>query len=259
MSTGGMPYVSRTAFAHKAGTHIDAVMKDTSSFEHVDPSMVGNKRNLLVSGLSGRSAILPLLQAFAPNTDRQSPEADRLLEVIKEHETLGYQYESAHASLELLVRKTLGIHRSHFRVDRFTLFNEQTELSESNASWIETTDSKIRLPKGLSSAFIKVSVDGQSEVGAAESDGPVNALNMAIRKALHVFYPQLNDVQMIDYKVRVIDGSLTQGTVVRVMIDTTNGSDTFTTIGVSADIIEASKQAVIDSLEYVLYKTDKEI
>ncbi len=257
-STSGMPYVSRTAFSHKAGTHIDAVIKDPRSFEHIDPSIIGNKRNILVSGLSGRSAIMPLLQAFAPNIDRQSPETDKLLEVIKDHETLGYQYESAHASLELLIRKTLGIHKSHFRVERFKLFTEQTDRSESNAPVLDTSVSKTYLPMGLSSAFVKISVDGKSEMAAAESDGPVNALDTAIRKALYVFYPQLKEVSLVDYKVRIIDGSTASGATVRVMIDTSNGTDTFTTIGVSADIIEASKQAIIDSLEYALYKADKE-
>jgi 2-isopropylmalate synthase len=253
-SINGVPYVSRNAFAHKAGTHIDAVMKDTSSYEHTDPALIGNKRNILVSGLSGRSAILPLLQAFAPELDRQSPEMDKLLDIIKEHESLGYQYESAHASLELLIRKTLGIHKSHFRVERFKLFTEQTEFSESNAPVLDTQESKAHLPMGLSSAFVKISVDEKTEMTAAESDGPVDALDAAIRKALYVFYPHLKDVGLVDYKVRIIDGSSAAGATVRVMIDTSNGSDIFTTVGVSTDIIEASKQAIIDSLEYALYK-----
>jgi len=253
-SISSVPYVSRNAFAHKAGTHIDAVMKDSSSYEHTDPSAIGNKRNILLSGLSGRSAILPLLHTLAPEIDRQSPEMDKLLEVIKNHESLGYQYESAHASLELLIRKTLGIHESHFRVERFKLFTEQTELSESNAPVLATQESKAYLPTGLSSAFVKIAVDGKSEMTAAESNGPVDALDSAIRKALYVFYPQLKEVSLVDYKVRIIDGSSAAGATVRVTIDTSNGSDIFTTVGVSTDIIEASKQAIIDSLEYALYK-----
>lgn len=252
ISTSSLPYVSRRAFAHKAGTHIDGVIKDPTSFEHIDPSAVGNQRDLLVSGLSGRSAILPLLRDFIPGEQKDSPETDRLLEVIKTHESAGYTYESAHASLELLVRKTLGIHQSHFRVERFKLFNEQTAQSESNAPIL--SDSV--LPTGLSSAFVKIAVGDRTEMTAAEGDGPVNALDSAIRKALNVFFPHLAGVQLVDYKVRIIDGSTATGAVVRVLIDTSDGVDTYTTVGVSADIIEASKQAIIDSLEYALYKAD---
>ncbi len=255
ISTSGKPYISRNAFSHKAGTHIDAMQKDSTSFEHIEPHIVGNKRNLVISGLSGKSAILPLIQTFAPELDKNSPETDKLLETIKEHESLGYQYEAAPASLELLVRKTLGIHKTHFRVERFKLFTEQTKKSESNAPVIDDKK-QAELPMGLSSAFVKVSVNNESEMTAAESDGPVNALDNAMRKALYVFYPQLKDVQLIDFKVRIIDGSSASDAVVRVLIDTEFLGDTFTTVGVSADIIEASKQALIDSLEYALYKSD---
>lgn len=257
LSTSGLPYVSRTAFSHKAGTHIDAVMKEPSSFEHIDPSSVGNKRNILISGLSGKSTLMPIINTFLPNLSKDSPESEKILEVVKEHESLGYQYESAHASLELMVRKVLGIHKSHFTVERFKLFTEQTELSERNAEDMNAGELKANCPSGLSSAFVKISVGDKFEMTAAESDGPVSALDLALRKALYVFYPELKSVSLVDFKVRIIDGSKASDAIVRVIMDTSDGNETYTTIGVSADIIEASKQALIDSLEYALYKKDK--
>ncbi len=242
ISVSGLPYVSRGAFSHKAGMHIDAVMKNPASFEHIDPTLVGNSRNILVSEISGKSAILPALRKILPDADKNSPQTAAVLKRLKDLEFAGYQYEVANASLDLVIRKTLGIYKPFFEVTQFKVLVEQGNRSNT----------------GYASAIVKVMVDGREEITAADSSGPIHAIDTALRKALYVFYPKLLDTQLIDYKVRVLNSEAAAGATVRVLIETADSEDSWITVGVSTDVIEASRQALIDSIEYKLIKDRKD-
>lgn len=237
ISTNNMPYISRAAFSHKAGMHVDAVMKTPRSFEHIDPETVGNRRNILISEVSGKSALFSVIKEIAPFVQKSSDITSKIVERVKELEYKGYQYESARASLELIVLKELGIYKPHFCLERFKLITEQEGLSA-----------------GLSSAFVKVKVGRQYKIAATESDGPVHALDGALREALYGFFPELENVFLTDYKVRVLDAKSATGSTVRVFVETSDGENSWTTVGVSVDVIEASKQALIDGIEYKLYR-----
>lgn len=242
ISTSGLPYVSRGAFSHKAGMHIDAVLKTPGSFEHVNPEAVGNNRNFLISEMSGKSAVLPVIRKILPEIDRNSSQVDIVLARLKELESEGYQFESASASLELVIRKALGIYKPFFSVTKFQVIIEQgTEKHHGSAA-----------------AIVKVEVGNREEITAADSNGPVHAIDIALRKALERFYPSLHEVQLIDYKVRVLNSEAATGAVTRVLIETTDGDDSWITVGVSTDVIEASRQALIDSIEYKLIKDSAE-
>lgn len=237
ISTTGLPYISKSAFSHKAGMHIDAVMKNPASFEHIDPECVGNSRNILLSEMSGKAAILPAINKVVPGTKKDSPIVDMILRRLKELEFKGYQFEAANASLDLVIRKTLGIYRPFFELVKFKVFGEY-DNSESSAS-----------------AIVKIMVESREELTAADStEGPVHAIDTALRKALYVFYPELKETKLTDYKVRVLNSSDTRS-MVRVLIDTRDNNDTWSSVGISADIIEASKNALMESLEYKLIKT----
>jgi 2-isopropylmalate synthase len=230
------PYVGRSAFAHKAGIHVSAVLKDSRTYEHVDPLEVGNKRRMLVSELSGVSNLLAKAEELGIETERDGGRS--ILERMKELEAQGFQYEAAEASLELLIRKAKGQNTSPFRLEGFRTFMDVTgEVMTSEAS-VRVVDS-----------------DGTLEHTAADGNGPVNALDRALRKALERFYPVLKEVRLIDYKVRVIDGKEATAAKVRVLITSTDGTHTWTTIGVSGNIIEASLMALIDSIEYKLMRS----
>jgi len=228
------PYVGAAAFAHKGGMHSDAVIKKPSSYEHMPPSEVGNKRRILMSEVAGRSAILPVLQNVDPSLKRDSIETKVILDKLKEMENSGYEFEGAESSLELLMAKELGKFKPHFELGQFNVF--VTEPSSQNSSV----------------ATIKISVDGKYEITAAEGDGPVNALDLALRKALEVFYPSLKNMFLLDYKVRVLGSENSTASNVRVLISSTNGHKVWRTVGVSKDIIEASWKALVDSVEYYL-------
>ncbi|MDR1208900.1 MAG: citramalate synthase [Clostridiales bacterium] len=235
--SGREPFVGRHAFSHKAGMHIDGVRKNPRSFEHVPPEAVGNERRLLTSESSGRSAVLPRVLRVCPSATRESPETEAVLRRLKELTGDGYQFEGAEATFELVARKTLGLYRPFFEVRNFKVITEQ-------------------LPdgRGASVATIKIAVDGREEITADEGEGPVNALDKALRKALGVFYPSLGGMRLTDYKVRVLDGSDATAAKVRVLIESADGADSWTTVGVSKDIIEASLIALVDSVEYKLMK-----
>lgn len=237
----GMPYISKNAFAHKAGMHIDAVLKNPTSFEHIEPSLVGNSRNFLVSEMSGKSAILPAVQKVVPGVKKGSPELQTVLNRLKELEFEGFQFEAADASLNLVIRKALGLYRPLFEVTQFKVLIERGQQPG----------------RGYASAIVKVVVDGREELTVADSSGPVHAMDTALRKALYVFYPELLDTQLIDYKVRVLNSEAATGATTRVLIETSDGDDSWTTVGVSTDVIEASRQALIDSIEYKLLKDKK--
>ena len=234
------PYIGSSAFAHKGGMHIDGVLKLSSSFEHVDPTAVGNQRRLLMSEVSGRSTVLAKIQAMAPRLTKDSPETAEILAKLKELEHCGYHFEAADASFELLVKKILGEFKSHFKLVLYKTMGE-----------FPTPDGEMP-----ASASIKVEVDGKEEMTAVMGNGPVNALDLALRKALAVFYPAIKDIQLTDYKVRVLEQNSTTAARVRVLIETSDDKSSWTTIGVSNDIIEASIMALIDSIEYKLDKNN---
>jgi len=230
------PYIGSSAFAHKAGMHIDGVMKNSRSFEHVDPKTVGNKRRFLASEVSGRGAIVEKVKLFAPKLTKDSPETALILEKLKELEHFGYQFEAADASFELMVKKVLGEYKPHFNL----VFCKTMGEVPVNSG---------QLP---SSATIKVEVDGKEEITAATGNGPVNALDLALRKALSVFFPEIKSIYLTDYKVRVLEQDNATAAKVRVLMETTDKKNTWTTVGVSNDIIEASLTALMDSIEYKL-------
>lgn len=236
ISLRNMPYVSRQAFSHKAGMHIDGVMKNPESFEHVDPRLVGNERNFVVSGIAGRSALIDTIHKIAPYIDKNSPETLAILQEIKEREQEGFQYDAADASLELVIKKSLGLFKKHFDIDLCRLIDEHDSGRE----------------RCYSSVFIKVYVGDSEEITAADSDGPVHAMDIALRKALDRFYPSLREMKLSDYKVRVLNSEAATGSTTRVLIETTENGHTWTTIGVSENIIEASLVALVDSIEYKL-------
>jgi len=231
------PYVGRSAFTHKAGMHIDAVMKAPRSFEHIQPELIGSSRKLLTSEVAGRQAILRKIQKINPSITKDAPETKEIINRVKELEHKGYQFEAAECGLELIIRKHLGKYRPLFELENFKIVGEQP-----CSTGYSTT------------AMIKINVDGKTEITAAEGDGPVNALDKALRKALEVFYPQIAAMRLTDYKVRVMDGKSATASRVRVLIESTDGNESWTTVGVSTDIIKASWLALVDSVEYKLIR-----
>lgn len=234
----GMPYVGESAFAHKAGMHIDGVSKASFSFEHVSPDSVGNTRRFLMSEVAGRSTILEKVRKVDPSVTKDSPVTAEIVAKIKEMEFFGYQFEGADASFELLIRKSLGTYKPFFTLEKFKTIGEQISGEDFSPA----------------TAVVKVSVDGTSEISAAEGNGPVNALDVALRKALERFYPSLKEFALTDYKVRILDSKETSSAKTRVLIESGDGKDIFTTVGVSRDIIEASLTALKDAIEYKLIK-----
>ncbi len=232
-----MPYVGSSAFAHKGGVHIDAVLKNPLTYEHIKPEVVGNERRFLVSDLSGKSNILAKAREYGIKLDKDSEEAKMILQKLKELEKQGYQFEGAEASFELLIKRTLGMVKSYFTLEGFRVI-------------VDTHNSAL-----TSEATVKVRVDNRREHTAAEGNGPVNALDNALRKALEKFFPELSEMKLVDYKVRVLDTHRGTGAVVRVLIESTDGKESWSTIGVSENIIEASLIALKDSIEYKLQRS----
>ena len=232
------PYVGRSAFAHKGGMHIDGVLKNPHTFEHVPPERVGNHRRYLISEQAGRGALMLKLAQIAPDVSRESEEAARIMAMLKSLEAEGYSFEDADASLELRILGALNRRREFFRVLDFHVISQKPEDS-ANAQ-----------------AYVKVAVDGQVEITADEGDGPVNALDRALRKALLRFYPLLGGARLVDFKVRVVASHGT-ASVVRVFIESTDGERAWSTVGVSSNVIEASFIALSDSIEYLLMLESK--
>lgn len=233
------PYIGSSAFAHKGGMHIDAVCKSSKAYEHVEPNLVGNSRRFLVSEVSGKSTILKEVQKIFPNLDKESKEVSDITKRLKELEYEGYQFEGAEGTIELVMRKMIGKYKPFFKLKNFKTIGENRLGNERDFT---------------SSAIINIVVEGKEEISAAEGDGPVNALDKALRKALEVFYPQLKEVRLVDYKVRVLDSESTTGAKVRVLIESTDGVESWSTVGVSKDVIQASWIALVDSIEYKLIK-----
>lgn len=232
------PYVGNSAFAHKGGMHIDAVCKAPRAYEHIKPELVGNSRRFLISEVSGKSTIFKKIQKVFPNISKDSPEVQLVTDRLKELEYEGYQFEGAEGSVELVMRKIIGKYQPFFKLNHFKVFSEQPSGEQAFTS----------------SVMINVTVDGKNQISAAEGDGPVNALDKALRKALEVFYPALRNVRLVDYKVRVLDSESATGAKVRVLIESTDGNENWSTVGVSRDVIQASWIALVDSIEYKLIK-----
>jgi len=231
------PYVGESAFSHKAGTHADGVRKVRESFEHVEPESVGNNRRFVVSDQAGASTILERLDGIAEGFTKKDPAVRGLLEKIVRLESEGYQFEAADGSFELIAREALGQFKEPFTVKGFRVTEEKRENGEL-----------------FSEATIKVEENNVFEHTAAEGDGPVNALDNAVRKALVKFFPALKEVRLEDFKVRVLDERGGTGAKVRVLIESSDQKQRWSTIGVSTNIIEASWIAMVDSLKYKLMK-----
>ncbi len=231
------PFVGSSAFAHKAGVHVSAVKKHPLTYEHIAPESIGNTQRILVSDQAGKSTILQKAREFNIDIDSHDPVVQEILNNLKEREREGFQYEGAEASFELQMRRALGMTKRYFDLVGFRVINEKREAEEA-----------------LSEATIMVTVGGAVEHTAAMGNGPVNALDNALRKALEKFYPQLKDVSLIDYKVRVLPGIHGTAARVRVLVESGDRVDSWGTVGVSENIIEASWQALTDSITYKLFK-----
>ena len=229
------PYVGESAFAHKGGAHIDGVLKNPRTFEHVEPELTGNHRRFLVSDQSGGSTVLTKLNGLYRDLEKNGPRVQAVLSELKQKEHEGYQYEAAQGSFELLAARVIEGYRPPFELGGFRVITDRRDDGVM-----------------VSEATIKVSVGGEGEHTAAEGDGPVDALNAALRKALNRFYPALAEVRLEDYKVRVLDSDEGTEARVRVLIESTDGVEVWGTVGVSENVIAASYIALVDSLSYKL-------
>jgi 2-isopropylmalate synthase len=231
------PYVGNSAFTHKAGLHVSAIMRNVDTYQHLDPVLVGNKMRVLVSELAGRGNIAHKLAELALEVEMSADEIRRLSERIKVLESQGYQYEGAEGSFELLVRRSQPGYEPPFEVlDFLALVEKRTEKDI------------------LVEATVKMRVKNQIVHTVAEGDGPVNALDRAMRKALLPSYPELDPIKLSDYKVRILDPQSATAALTRVLIDASDGESTWTTVGCSVNIIEASMQALVDGLELPLLR-----
>ena len=231
------PFVGRSAFAHKGGVHVSAVTKNSAAYEHMQPELVGNRRRVLVSDMSGRSNVEYKAKELGIDLGKNDALSKKIVHEVKNMEDRGFQFDAADGSLTLLIKKAIGEFVEPFTLECFSVITSRTEKNPA-----------------LSQATIKISVDGEEELTAAEGNGPVNALDHALRKALIKFYPQINEMHLVDFKVRTLEGSEGTAAGVRVLLDSSDGEELWSTVGVSDNIIEASWQALVDSIEYKLSK-----
>ncbi|WP_029098582.1 citramalate synthase [Brevibacillus thermoruber] len=231
------PFVGNSAFAHKGGIHVSAVLKDPKTYEHIEPELIGNKRRVLVSELAGQSNLLAKAEELEIDVALDRQEAREIVKRIKEREFQGYQYEGAEASLSLMLLEAAGKLRQLFTLDSFKILMEKT------------ADQSIS-----SEAMVKLNVNGQVVHTAADGNGPVNALDNALRKALENHFPCLAEMHLTDYKVRVLDESGATAAKVRVLIESARDGEKWSTVGVSTNVIEASWEALADSIRYLLWK-----
>lgn len=231
-------FVGDSAFAHKGGLHVSGVLKNRETYEHIDPELVGNRQRVLVSDLSGRSNIVYKGKEYGIDMKDQNEAVREILRRTKELEGQGYEFQAAEASFELLIQEALGKKRKNFNLIGFRVIDEKRNEAEA----------------ALSEATIMVQVDGEIEHAAAMGNGPVNALDQALRRALTKFYPALKEVELLDYKVRVLSSGEGTGAMVRVLIESGDGKEHWGTVGVSHNVIEASWLALADSIDYKLYK-----
>ena len=231
------PFVGRSAFSHKGGMHVSAIVKEPLAYEHIEPGTVGNKRRVLVSDLSGKSNIEYKAKEMDLTLGGNGYDSKKIVEEVKRMEDQGYQFDAAEGSLELLMKKTTGQFREPFSLLSLRVINEKNKDGQST-----------------SQATIKISVGDEEEITAAEGKGPVNAIDNALRKALSKFYPAIREMRLVDFKVRVLEGGAGTGARVRVLIESRDGKDIWNTVGVSENIIEASWQALVDSIYFKLSK-----
>ena len=231
------PFVGRSAFAHKGGMHVSAVVKNSAAYEHMQPELVGNHRRVLVSDLAGKSNVEYKAQELGIDLAKNASLSKKIVHEVKLMEDRGFQFDAADGSLSLLIKKAIGEFIDPFTLECFSVVTSRTLDNPC-----------------LSQATIKISVNGEEELTAAEGNGPVNALDHALRKALTKFYPQIREMHLVDFKVRTLEGSEGTAAGVRVLLDSTDGEEVWSTVGVSGNIIEASWQALVDSIEYKLSK-----
>ncbi|MBZ0157233.1 MAG: citramalate synthase [Alphaproteobacteria bacterium] len=232
------PFVGDSAFAHKGGIHVSAIRKRPETYEHIRPGLVGNSQRVLISDMAGKSNVLRKAEEFDIHLESDSPEVQGILDTLKDLEHQGFQFEGAEASFELLLKKALGLHRRFFDLIGFRVIDEKRKEKE----------------EPISEATIMVKVGRSIEHTAATGNGPVNALDNALRKALEKFYPELKQVKLYDYKVRVLTAGRGTSARVRVLVESGDEVHKWGTVGVSENIIEASWQALVDSIEYKLLK-----
>jgi 2-isopropylmalate synthase len=233
------PFVGRSAFAHKGGVHVSGIVKNPAAYEHIDPELVGNHRRVLVSDLAGKSNVEYKARELGIDLSKNDAVSKKIVHEVKLMEDRGFQFDAADGSLSLLIKKAIGEFVAPFNLETFSVITSRTENNPC-----------------LSQATIKISVAGEEELTAAEGNGPVNALDHALRKALTKFYPQIKDMHLVDFKVRTLEGSEGTGAGVRVLVDSSDGEEVWSTIGVSENIIEASWQALVDSIQYKLSKEE---
>ena len=236
------PYVGTSAFTHKGGLHVAAVLKSDASYQHVPPESVGNERRLVVSELGGSRAVQQKLKEIGYETELSRDEARKLQELVNEQESKGYQYEGAEASFEMLVRRARPGYAPAFELDDFWIVERRGSAHAGHDREMQAE------------AMVKMRIDGQQRQTAADGNGPVNALDAAVRKALVEFFPAIYAVKLVDFKVRIIDSAAGTSAAVRVLIESSDGERYWTAVGASTDIIEASWLALADSLEFFLAK-----
>jgi 2-isopropylmalate synthase len=229
------PYVGASAFAHKGGVHTSAVTRYSRTYEHIDPKRVGNRQNIVVSEISGRTAILQKARNLGCKMTKVKKKAGSILKRIKDLEHEGFHFEAADGSFDILVKKAIGEYKPFFELESFRVIVDRRETGQM-----------------VSEATIKIHTNGQRIISTAEGNGPVNALDLALRGALAEAYPDLKRIELTDYKVRVLDESKGTGAVVRVWIETSHGEKSWGTVGVDQNIIEASWSALAESIEYGL-------
>ena len=235
------PYVGDAAFAHKGGMHVSAVQRNPMTYEHIAPEKVGNQRRVLISDQAGKANVLLKAQKYGLAINSDDPLMASIVEELKDLENQGYQYEAAEASFELLMRRALGLQRQFFTLEAFRVMNHKYDMGKDP----------------ITEATIRLYVGGSEVHTAAMGDGPVNALDRALRKALTRFYPSLEDMELADYKVRVLSGEFGTGAKVRVLVESKDLQDNWGTVGVSYNIIEASWQALVDSINFKLMKDER--
>jgi 2-isopropylmalate synthase len=234
-------FVGKSSFGHKGGLHANAVQKNPITYEHISPETVGNARRILISEGSGTSSVVLKALDHGVELDKSKPEAQKILKELKELENKGYEFEAADASFRLLINKTLDRHIPFFELDGYRVVVERRGEDD--------------LP--VSEATIKLRVRGEQSHTVAEADGPVDALDRALRKALEGFYPAIANVQLTDYRVRILDPEEATAATTRVLIESTDGDESWTTVGVSDNLIEASWEALVDSVEYKLFMEEE--
>lgn len=231
-------FVGRSAFAHKGGMHVSAVERNPLTYEHIQPQQIGNSRRIVISDQAGISNVLAKARTFGIELDKQNPAARQILQKLKDLESEGYQFEAAEASFDLLMREALGKRQQLFEIKGFQVHCDLVHGKESQTS--------------NALATVKLAVNNQDILEAAEGNGPVAALDAALRKALVNFYPQIAEFELTDYKVRILDGNSGTAAKTRVLVESRNAHQRWTTVGVSTNILEASYQAVVEGLEYGL-------